>query len=204
MYQCNNAKWTATKGHNLPAGLVTVTSAGHGVRLCEETGRLRRGQCLQSSEGLHSDSDKEEDQEGGARFCPVSRHQVLPQVRHRLDTIIRFAGTRLTFYSCSRHPEEKDPEITPSKLLMVTRTKVCKGLPWWDRDLLREFQIEEVLYIIFYYIIYLINRLTRLHSRCEQIAYVDIFQCFLSRLTMLFHKLREFIIKKLHIHKQTK
>ncbi|CAH0550761.1 unnamed protein product [Brassicogethes aeneus] len=41
-----------------------------------------------------------------------------------------------------RHPEFKDPPYEPTKLFRVERIKPLKGLPYWEKNILKEFKLD--------------------------------------------------------------
>ncbi|XP_072935157.1 large ribosomal subunit protein uL30m [Epargyreus clarus] len=53
---------------------------------------------------------------------------------------IRYPGG-ITYYP--RHPDEKEPEITPAKLFRVERVKKTLHQPYWLKNILKEFSIHE-------------------------------------------------------------
>ncbi|KAI8429604.1 hypothetical protein MSG28_000202 [Choristoneura fumiferana] len=53
---------------------------------------------------------------------------------------IRYPGG-ITYYP--RHPDYKDPEITPSKLFRVERIKNLKHQPWYLKLIMKELKIDE-------------------------------------------------------------
>nr|CAH7758144.1 unnamed protein product [Callosobruchus chinensis] len=42
-----------------------------------------------------------------------------------------------------RHPDFKDPPYEPTKLFRVERLKPMKGLPYWEKNLLKELRLDE-------------------------------------------------------------
>jgi len=47
----------------------------------------------------------------------------------------------ITYYP--RHPDHKDPPITPTKLFRVQRVKPYKGNPWWHKKLLDNLRLND-------------------------------------------------------------
>ncbi|XP_023944450.2 39S ribosomal protein L30, mitochondrial [Bicyclus anynana] len=42
-----------------------------------------------------------------------------------------------------RHPDHKDPEITPSKLFRVEQIRTSRHHPWWQKKILSELKLDE-------------------------------------------------------------
>lgn len=56
----------------------------------------------------------------------------------------------IDFIYLVRFPDEKDPEVTPSKLFRVERIKSTRHHPYWQKNILKEMNIlDEVKKIRF-------------------------------------------------------